>query len=84
MTIRTGKFSLALRAHSVLVVEWVVLASAVVGLGLGVTAQLVLALPMVALTWWAQRGMRVRHELGPATTDLALATHRRMSLEDAP
>ncbi|PTA47851.1 UbiA family prenyltransferase [Micromonospora sp. RP3T] len=74
----------ALRAHSVLVVERVVLASAVVGLGLGVAVQLVLALPMVALTWWAQRGMRARHELGPAPADLALATPRRMSLEDAP
>ncbi|MFI5837379.1 UbiA family prenyltransferase [Micromonospora sp. NPDC051300] len=74
----------ALRAHSVLVVERVVLASAVVGLGLGVVVQLALALPMVALTWWAQRGMRDRHELGPAGAGLALATHRRVPLEDAP
>ncbi|QLQ36459.1 UbiA family prenyltransferase [Micromonospora robiginosa] len=76
--------TVALRAHSVLVVERVVLASAVVGLGLGVVVQLVLALPMVALTWWAQRGMRARYELGPASAGLALATHRRVPLEDAP
>ncbi|WP_089157735.1 UbiA family prenyltransferase [Micromonospora sp. NBS 11-29] len=74
----------ALRAHSVLVVERVVLASAVVGLGLGVGVQLALALPMVALTWWAQRGMRAGHELGPATAGLALATPRPVPLEDAP
>ncbi|MEV0001860.1 UbiA family prenyltransferase [Micromonospora sp. NPDC050980] len=76
--------AVALRAHSVLVVERVVLASAVVGLGLGLAGQLLLALPMVALTWWAQREMRARHELGPATAGLALATHRRVSWEDAP
>ncbi|WFE40837.1 UbiA family prenyltransferase [Micromonospora sp. WMMD998] len=73
----------ALRAHSVLVVERVLLASAVVGLGLGVAVQLLLALPMLAFTWWAQRGMRVRHELGPPTAGLALAAHRRVPLEDA-
>ncbi len=59
--------AVALRAHSVLVIERVVLASAVVGLGLGVTWQLGLAVPMVALTWWTQAQMRTRHELGPAT-----------------
>jgi 4-hydroxybenzoate polyprenyltransferase/geranylgeranylglycerol-phosphate geranylgeranyltransferase len=54
----------ALRAHSVLVIERVVLASAVVGLGLGAGWQLGLAIPMVALTWWSQSVMRIRHELG--------------------
>jgi geranylgeranylglycerol-phosphate geranylgeranyltransferase len=57
----------ALRAHSVLVIERVVLASAVVGLGIGVAWQLGLTLPMVALTWWTQSRMRPRHELGAAT-----------------
>jgi len=56
----------ALRAHSVLVIERVVLASAVVGLGLGVGWQLGLAVPMVALTWWTQSTMRKQHELGSA------------------
>jgi len=60
----------ALRAHSVLVIERVVLASAVVGLGLGVAWQLGLAVPMVALTWWTQSQMRTRHELGSATPTL--------------
>jgi geranylgeranylglycerol-phosphate geranylgeranyltransferase len=54
----------ALRAHSVLVIERIVLASAVVGLGLGVGWQLGLAVPMVALTWWTQSTMRRQHELG--------------------
>lgn len=57
----------ALRAHSVLVIERVVLASAVVGLGLGVAWQLGLAVPMIALTWWTQSRMRQRHELGTPT-----------------
>jgi geranylgeranylglycerol-phosphate geranylgeranyltransferase len=56
----------ALRAHSVLVIERVVLASAVVGLGLGVAWQVGLAAPMVALTWWTQSTMRKQHELGSA------------------
>jgi geranylgeranylglycerol-phosphate geranylgeranyltransferase len=59
--------AVALRAHSVLVIERVVLASAVVGLGLGVAWQLGLAVPMVALTWWTQSQMRPRHETGSAT-----------------
>ncbi|SCF00807.1 UbiA family prenyltransferase [Micromonospora mirobrigensis] len=74
----------ALRAHSVLVVERVVLASAVVGLGLGGGVQLALALPLVGLTWWAQRAMRARHELGPPAPELVLATPHRVALEDAP
>lgn len=56
----------ALRAHAVLVVERVVLASAVVGLGLGVGWQLALVIPLVVLTWWTQSAMRARHELGSA------------------
>ncbi|MFJ6194895.1 UbiA family prenyltransferase [Micromonospora sp. NPDC092111] len=71
-----------LRAHSVLVVERVVLASAVVGLGLGLGWQLILVLPMVALTWWAQHVMRAQHELGTARPGLALATRRQVSMED--
>jgi geranylgeranylglycerol-phosphate geranylgeranyltransferase len=55
-----------LRAHSVLVIERVVLASAVVGLGLGAAWQVGLAAPMVALTWWTQSTMRKQHELGSA------------------
>jgi 4-hydroxybenzoate polyprenyltransferase/geranylgeranylglycerol-phosphate geranylgeranyltransferase len=62
----------ALRAHSVLVIERVVLASAVVGLGLGAGWQLALVLPMATLTWWTQSVMRSRHELG--TTQPVLAT----------
>jgi len=54
----------ALRAHEVLVVERIVLASAVVGLGLGAGRQLVLVVPLVILTWWTQSIMRARHELG--------------------
>ncbi len=57
----------ALRAHSVLVIERVVLASAVVGLGLGAAWQLGLAVPMVVLSWWTQTQMRTRHELGTAS-----------------
>ncbi|WP_431922177.1 UbiA family prenyltransferase [Micromonospora wenchangensis] len=72
----------ALRAHAVLVVERVVLASALVGLGLGVGPQLLLALPMVVLTWWAQRMMRAGHELGTGRPALALATPRRGAMED--
>ncbi|HET9143132.1 UbiA family prenyltransferase [Actinophytocola sp.] len=68
--------AVALRAHEVLVVERVVLASAVVGVGLGPGAQLGLAIPIVALTWWTQSAMRARHELG--TT----ATLRRIPVED--
>jgi geranylgeranylglycerol-phosphate geranylgeranyltransferase len=56
----------ALRAHSVLVIERVVLASAIVGLGLGVAWQLALAVPMLALTWRTQSMMRAQHELGTA------------------
>ncbi|MGC5662319.1 UbiA family prenyltransferase [Micromonospora sp. WMMD723] len=72
----------ALRAHAVLVVERVVLASALVGLGLGIGPQLLLAVPMVALTWWAQRMMRAGHELGTGRPVLALATPRRAAMED--
>jgi geranylgeranylglycerol-phosphate geranylgeranyltransferase len=54
----------ALRAHAVLVVERVVLASAVVGLGLGAGWQLLLMIPLVILTWWTQAAMRARYELG--------------------
>jgi geranylgeranylglycerol-phosphate geranylgeranyltransferase len=64
----------ALRAHSVLVIERVVLASAVVGLGLGVGWQLGLAVPMVALTWWTQSTMRKQHELGSAKPVPAMRT----------
>ncbi|SCG51148.1 UbiA family prenyltransferase [Micromonospora rifamycinica] len=72
----------ALRAHAVLVVERVVLASALVGLGLGVGPQLALALPMVGLTWWSQRLMRTRHELGTGRPVRTLTTPRRAALED--
>jgi geranylgeranylglycerol-phosphate geranylgeranyltransferase len=71
----------ALRAHSALVIERVVLASAVVGLGLGALRQLVLVLPLVVLTWWTQSAMRTRYELGSARPALTLAT-RRVSVED--
>ncbi|WP_223200980.1 hypothetical protein [Micromonospora sp. M42] len=46
--------------------------------------QLALALPMVALTWVAQRAMRARHELGPPVAGLTLATRSRVPVEDAP
>jgi 4-hydroxybenzoate polyprenyltransferase/geranylgeranylglycerol-phosphate geranylgeranyltransferase len=72
----------ALRAHAVLVVERVVLASALVGLGLGIGPQLALTLPMVGLTWWSQRLMRTRHELGPGRSTRTLTTPRRAALED--
>jgi 4-hydroxybenzoate polyprenyltransferase/geranylgeranylglycerol-phosphate geranylgeranyltransferase len=54
----------ALRAHAVLVVERVVLAAAVVGLGLGDGWALLLAAPLAALSWWTQSAMRANHELG--------------------
>jgi 4-hydroxybenzoate polyprenyltransferase/geranylgeranylglycerol-phosphate geranylgeranyltransferase len=69
--------AVALRAHEVLVVERVVLASGVVGLGLGVGWQLGLAIPLVALTWWTQATMRTRHELGTRTVQAL-----RVSVED--
>jgi geranylgeranylglycerol-phosphate geranylgeranyltransferase len=56
----------ALRAHSVLVIERVILAAGVLGLGLGAGWQFGLAVPMVALTWWTQSVMRARHEFGSA------------------
>ncbi|HET6210218.1 MAG TPA: UbiA family prenyltransferase, partial [Jatrophihabitans sp.] len=56
----------ALRAHSVLVVERVILAAGVLGLGLGAGWQIGLAVPIVVLTWWTQSAMRTRHELGTA------------------
>ncbi len=58
----------ALRAHAMLVLERVLLASAVVGLGLGVGWQLGLAVPMLLLTGWTQTLMRSRHELGAAAS----------------
>jgi geranylgeranylglycerol-phosphate geranylgeranyltransferase len=70
----------ALRAHAVLVVERVVLAAGVAGLGLGSGWQLGLGLPMVALTWWTQTMMRTRHEFGARRP--AVPT-RRVSVEDA-
>lgn len=60
--------TVALRAHAVLVVERVVLASAVVGLGLGVGWQLALVIPLAVLTWSTQSAMRTRHELGSPVT----------------
>ena len=63
----------ALRAHAMLVLERVLLASAVVGLGLGLGWQLGLAVPMVALTGWTQTLMRSRHELGAVPSAPAAA-----------
>jgi geranylgeranylglycerol-phosphate geranylgeranyltransferase len=71
----------ALRAHEVLVIERLVLASSVVGLGLGVGWQLGLLIPMAALTWWTQSVMRTRHELGVART-VAVASRHRVTVED--
>ncbi|QFZ21232.1 UbiA family prenyltransferase [Saccharothrix syringae] len=68
---------LSLRAHEVLVVERLVLASAAVGVGLGVGWQLGLLVPAAALTWWTQTAMRTRHELG-TTRAVAVAAHRRV------
>ena len=56
--------AVALRAHSVLVLERVVLASGAVGIGLGAWWQLGLAAPLVLLTWRTQAAMRPRYELG--------------------
>jgi geranylgeranylglycerol-phosphate geranylgeranyltransferase len=66
----------ALRAHSMLVIERVVLACAVVGLGLGLALQLVLVVPIVLLTGWTQAAMRTRHELGSARPALTVPTGR--------
>lgn len=55
---------IALQAHSILVLERVILASGAVGLGLGLGWQLGLAVPLVLLTWRTQMAMRPRHELG--------------------
>ena len=63
----------ALRAHEVLVLERLVLASGVVGLGLGVGWQLGLLVPLAVLTWWTQHTMRTRHELGTARAVTAFA-----------
>jgi geranylgeranylglycerol-phosphate geranylgeranyltransferase len=71
----------ALRAHEVLVVERLVLASAVVGLGLGIGWQLGLVIPMAAFTWWTQSAMRTRHELGVSRT-VAVAIGHRVTVED--
>lgn len=57
---------IALRAHSVLVIERVILAAGVLGLGLGAGWQIGLTVPIVAVTWWTQSVMRTRHELGSA------------------
>lgn len=68
--------SVALRGHAMLVLERVVLASAVVGLGLGPGWQLGLAVPMVVLTGWTQAMMRRRHELGAGVPPAAEAAGR--------
>ena len=70
--------ALALRAHSVLVIERVVLASAVAGLGLGLGLQLALGVPMALATWWIQSQMRSRHELGDTAPAAAGALGVRM------
>jgi len=62
---RTMPAAVALRAHGLLVIERLLLASAAVGLGLGPAWQYGLAVPMIALTWWTQSLMRAHHELGP-------------------
>ncbi|MEJ3653051.1 UbiA family prenyltransferase [Actinomycetes bacterium KLBMP 9759] len=54
----------ALRAHEVLVLERLGLATVVVGLGIGPVPAVVLLAPMAALTWWTQRRMRSWYELG--------------------
>ncbi|TDP92989.1 UbiA family prenyltransferase [Labedaea rhizosphaerae] len=66
--------AIGLRAHEVLVVERLVLASGAVGLGLGVGWQLGLLVPLAALTWRTQHIMRPRHELGTARTAAALVS----------
>lgn len=71
----------ALRSHEVLVVERLVLASATVGLGLGVGWQLGLVLPLAALTWWTQSAMRGRHELGTSRPS-EVRPRRLIPLED--
>jgi geranylgeranylglycerol-phosphate geranylgeranyltransferase len=54
----------ALRAHEVLVIERLVLASAFIAVGAGAVVALALATATVAVTVVAQRGLRRRHELG--------------------
>lgn len=78
----TMPVTVALRAHAVLVVERVVLASAVVGLGLGAGWQLGLVIPLAALTWWTQTTMRTRHELGSIRT-IPAVTMPKSPVEDA-
>lgn len=74
--------SVALQSHALLVVERVVLASGLVGLGLGIAWQILLAGPMVAITWWTQSLMRSRHEFGaPRIEPSRLA--RQMSMKEA-
>jgi geranylgeranylglycerol-phosphate geranylgeranyltransferase len=55
----------ALRAHEVLVVERLVLASAAVAGGLGLPVAVALLVPMAALTLVTQRSMRAGHEIAP-------------------
>ena len=50
-TARAMTVPVALRAHSVLVIERVILAAGVLGLGLGAGWQIGLAVPIVVLTW---------------------------------
>jgi squalene-hopene/tetraprenyl-beta-curcumene cyclase len=87
--------SVALDSHSVLVAERVVLASALVGLGLGADWQIILAGPMVAVTWWTNSAMRTRYEFGAGAPGRAaqpsgaavpsrLAQHIRAGPADRP
>jgi geranylgeranylglycerol-phosphate geranylgeranyltransferase len=57
----------ALRAHEILVLERVWFAATVVALGLGVVPACVVALPLLAVTWWTQGVMRSAYEFGTPT-----------------
>ena len=56
----------ALRAHEILVVERLVLATGLVALGAGPWTAVAVGLPTLLVTLATQRTMRSRHEFGPA------------------
>lgn len=61
----------ALRAHELLVLERLCLAAAVIGLGLGALAAVLLLVPALIVTWWSQRTLRSWYEFGAGSQTTA-------------
>ncbi|MFI6763765.1 UbiA family prenyltransferase [Micromonospora sp. NPDC050417] len=74
----------ALHAHEVLVLERVWFAATVVALGLGPLVALAVAVPMLTITWWAQRNLRAAYEFGPTRTPTDAAPGARATVVAAP